>query len=52
MALVSGSDIALLTLAFLHPDPSLVAAVCAAVPTMLGLFHWFIIRDDKIKDAE
>jgi hypothetical protein len=39
-------------LAFVHPDPIIVGAVCTAVPTILGLFHWFTQRDDKIKDAE
>jgi hypothetical protein len=43
---------ALLVLAFMKPDPAIVAAVCTAVPTILGLYHWFCQRDDKIKDAE
>jgi hypothetical protein len=37
---------------FLHPDPTIVAAVCTAVPTILGLYHWFCQRDDKLADAE
>jgi hypothetical protein len=45
------AELALLTLAFLHPDPGIVAAVCAAVPTILGLYHWFVLRDAKQQDA-
>jgi hypothetical protein len=43
---------ALICLAYLHPDGAIVAAVCAAVPTILGLYHWFTQRDDKIKDVD
>lgn len=42
---------AFIALAFKHPDPVIVGAVCTAVPTILGLYHWFTVRDDKEKDA-
>lgn len=37
-------------LMFKHPDPIIVGSGCAAVPTLLGLYHWFTQRDDKIPD--
>ena len=49
---VSIAVLALLALAFVHPDPVIVGAVCGAVPAILGLYHWFTIRDAKTKDAE
>lgn len=43
---------AILFLMFKHPDPVIVGAGCTAVPTILGIYHWFTQRDDKTKDAE
>lgn len=37
-------------LMFKHPDPVTIGAGCTAVPTLLGLYHWFTQRDDKIPD--
>jgi hypothetical protein len=48
---VGGALWALIALAFRHPDPVIVSAVCAAVPTILGLYHWFVLRDSKQPDA-
>ena len=48
---VGGTLWALIALAWKHPDPVIVGAVCAAVPTILGCYHWFTLRDAKIKDA-
>ena len=48
---VGGALWALIALAFLHPDPVIVGAVCAAVPAILGLYHMFIVRDSKTPDA-
>jgi hypothetical protein len=45
------AELALLTLAFMHPDPVVIGAVCAAIPTILGLYHWFTVRDSKTPDA-
>jgi hypothetical protein len=45
------AELALLALAFLHPDPVIVGAVCGAIPAILGLYHWFVVRDSKIPDA-
>jgi hypothetical protein len=44
--------LALLALAFKHPDPLIVGAVCGAVPTILGLYHWFTLKDSKEQDAK
>jgi hypothetical protein len=48
---VGGAVNALIILAFKHPDPIIVGTVCTAVPTMLGLYHWFTVRDSKTPDA-
>ncbi len=48
---VGGALWALIALAYLHPDPVIVGTVCAAVPTVLGLYHWFVVRDSKTPDA-
>ncbi len=44
--------LAFLVLVFKHPDPVIVGAVCTAVPAILGLYHWFTVRDDKERDAQ
>jgi hypothetical protein len=46
------AELALLTLAFMHPQPEIVGAVCVALPAILGLYHWFTIRDAKTPDAQ
>jgi hypothetical protein len=51
MLAIGGAVAALIVLTFKHPEAAIVGAVCAAVPTMLGLYHWFCLRDDKEKDA-
>jgi hypothetical protein len=33
-----------------HTD-LIVGAGCAALPTILGLYHWFVLRDSKTADA-
>jgi hypothetical protein len=48
---VGGALWALIGLAYLHPDPIIVGAVCGAVPAILGLYHWFTVRDSKTPDA-
>lgn len=48
---VGGALWLLIRLAFLHPDPVIVGAVCTAVPAILGLYHWFTVRDSKTPDA-
>ena len=48
---VGGTVWLLLALAFMHPDPVTVGAVCTAVPAVLGLYHWFTVRDAKTPDA-
>jgi hypothetical protein len=45
------AELALLTLAFMHPDPTIVGAICMAIPAILGLYHWFTLRDAKTPDA-
>ncbi len=49
---VGGALWSLIALAWTHPDPVIVGAVCGAVPAILGLYHWFVLRDSKTKDAE
>jgi hypothetical protein len=48
---VGGALWCLIALAFLHPDPVIVGAVCTAVPAILGFYHWFTVRDAKQPDA-
>jgi hypothetical protein len=36
---------------FKYPDPVSFTAACGALPLMLGLYHWFVVRDDKFPDA-
>ena len=36
---------------FKHPDVSEFATGCAASVSILGLYHWFVIYDDKKQDA-
>jgi hypothetical protein len=48
---VGGAVWALLALAWKHPDPVIVGAICGAVPTILGLYHWFTMKDDKEADV-
>ena len=48
---VNAALTALIVLAFKHPDPVIATAVCGAVPTILGLYHWFAMRDDKTPDV-
>jgi hypothetical protein len=47
---VTASLAALLTLVFKHPEAA--DAVCAAVPAILGFYHWFTMRDDKSPDMK
>jgi hypothetical protein len=43
----------ILFLMWKHFDNAIVVGSgCTAVPTILGLYHWFTQRDDKIKDAD
>jgi hypothetical protein len=48
---VGGALWALIALAWRHPDPVIVGAVCTAVPAILGFYHWFTVRDSKTPDA-
>jgi len=48
---VGGALWALIALAFKHPDPVVVGAVCTAVPAILGCYHWFVLKDTKEQDA-
>jgi hypothetical protein len=43
----------MIVLCFLYPTNAVLVGACiGAIPTILGLYHWFCQRDDKIKDAE
>ncbi len=41
----------IMTLAFKHPEPSIVIAAFSTVSGLLGFTHWFLIEDDKKADA-
>jgi hypothetical protein len=36
---------------FLHPTPEVFAAWCGLIATLVGCYHWFVVRDQKIPDA-
>jgi hypothetical protein len=52
MVLIALSVATLLAIAWRSHDGVTVGAVCGAVPTILGLFHWGNIRDAKTPDAQ
>lgn len=52
MLSMSTSVMLLIGLAYRHPDPMIVGAVCGAVPAILGFHHWFFVRDQKQPDAQ
>lgn len=37
--------------AFLHPAASTFATACGTLTTVIGMYHWFTQRDDKVPDA-
>lgn len=41
----------ILAYAFLHPAASVFATACGTLTTVIGMYHWFTIKDDKIPDA-
>lgn len=46
---IGGSLTAATTFVFLHP--SYFPHWCGFVATVGGIFHWMIIKDDKVPDA-
>ena len=51
MGCITAFSSALLAWVFVHPDTAGFAAVCGALPAMVGLYHWFTLRDSKTPDA-
>lgn len=51
LAHVNAAVDALIVLPFKHPDPAIVGACCVALPTVLGIYHYFLFRDAKQPDA-
>lgn len=37
--------------AFIHPSATVFATATGGVTTLIGLYHWFTQRDDKIPDC-
>ena len=36
---------------FTHPDVTNFAAWCTLIATLVGCYHWFVLRDCKTPDA-
>lgn len=41
-----------MTYAFLHPAAAVFATACTTLTTVLGMYHWFTIKDDKVPDVD
>lgn len=52
MVHVSLFGFAVVGYAYLNPSPVVYATTCGTLTTILGMYHWFTIRDDKTPDAE
>lgn len=42
---LSAFGIAITTYMFMHPDSAVFATGCAALTTILGMYHWFTIKE-------
>lgn len=42
---------AMMVFTFKHPDAAVVAVAFPTISGLLGFTHWFLIQDDKTKDA-
>lgn len=36
---------------FMHPDVVNFGAWCTLLATLVGCYHWFVVRDSKLPDA-
>lgn len=50
--LVTAAWIAATVFLFIHPDPLNFATWATVSGTLVGVYHWLRVRDDKIKDSE
>lgn len=51
MGHISAFAIAVLVYVYQHPSDGAFASACAAVGTLVGLYHWFTLKDSKEPDA-
>jgi hypothetical protein len=51
MVHVSLFGFAIIGYAYKNPSPGVFATACATLTTVIGMYHWFTIRDDKTPDA-
>jgi uncharacterized membrane protein YccC len=42
---------AVMAYAFKFPSPAVFATACGTLTTVIGMYHWFTQRDDKVPDA-
>jgi hypothetical protein len=52
IALMAGIQLAATVFLFGHPDAVNFATWATVTGTLTGAYHWMVIRDSKIKDAE
>lgn len=48
---VSAFGASIMAYTFLYHSPAVFCTACGALTTVLGMYHWFTQRDDKIPDA-
>lgn len=48
---ISAFASAVMTYAFKYPSPAVFATACGTLTTVIGMYHWFVIKDDKEKDC-
>jgi hypothetical protein len=48
---VSVFGFGILSYAFFHPSAGVFATACGTLTTVIGMYHWFTIRDDKTPDV-
>lgn len=51
MVHISIFGLGVLAYAFVNPNPTVFATSCGTLTTVIGMYHWFTIRDDKTPDA-
>ncbi len=50
LAHVNGAGIVGTVFLFIHPDAVNFASWCGLIATLVGTYHWFILRDSKEPD--
>lgn len=51
MVHISIFGLGILAYVFVNPSPTAFATACGTLTTVIGMYHWFTIRDDKTPDA-